>query len=84
MPTNGNTEDLVRYHFEEKKKKIKHIVPPWSKGNLTLYVKFTIIKSSIIPQLTYPLSVLPNPGHSYFKEIHRISNFFMGQQTPQN
>jgi hypothetical protein len=69
IPTNGNTEDLIRYNFEEKKEKIKCIVHAWSKRNLPLYEKVTIIKSSIIPQLTYPISVLPNPGHSYFKEI---------------
>jgi hypothetical protein len=26
IPTNGNTEDLIRYKFEEKKEKIKCIV----------------------------------------------------------
>jgi hypothetical protein len=26
IPTNGNTEDLIRYNFEEKKEKIKCIV----------------------------------------------------------
>jgi hypothetical protein len=51
IPTNGNTEDLIRYKFEEKKEKIKCIVHAWSKRNLTLYGKITIIKSSIIPQL---------------------------------
>jgi hypothetical protein len=70
MPTNGNIEDLIRYNFEEKKEKIKCIVHARSKRNLTLYGKVTI--SSIIPQFTYPLSVLPNPGHSYFKEIDKI------------
>ena len=63
IPTNGNTEDLIRYNFVEKKEKIKSIVCVWSKRNPT-YGKVTIIKSSIIPQLTYQLSVLPNPGHS--------------------
>jgi hypothetical protein len=82
IPTNGNTEDLVRYNFKEKKKKIKNIVPARSKGNLTLYVKVTIIKSSIIPQLTYPFSVLPNPGHNYIKEIDTIILIFLWDNKP--
>lgn len=72
IPTNGNTEDLIRYNFEEKKENIKCIARSWSKRNLALYGKVTIIKKSIIPQLTYPLSIRPNPGHNYFKEIDKI------------
>ena len=82
IPTNGNIEDLIRYNFEEKKEKIKCIVHARSKRNLTLYGKVTIIKNSIIPQLTYPLSVLPNPGHSYFKEIDKIILNFLWDNKP--
>ena len=82
ITTNGNTEDLIRYNFEEKKEKIKCIARSWSKRNLTLYGKVTIIKSSIIPQLTYPLSILPNPGHSYFKEIDKIILNFLWDNKP--
>ena len=64
IPIKENTEDLIRYNFVEKKEKIKSIVRAWSRRNVTLYGNVTIINSSIIPQLTYPLSVLPNPGHS--------------------
>lgn len=60
--TNGNNaEDFIRYTFEEKKEKINSIVRAWTKRNLTVYGKVAIIKRSIIPQLIFPLSVLPNP-----------------------
>ena len=73
IPTNGNTEGLIRYNFEEMKEKIKSIVLAWGKRNLTLYGKITVIKSSIISQITYAISVLPNPEHSLFKEIDKIT-----------
>ena len=48
IPTNGNTERLIRYNFEETKEKIKSIVRSWGKRNLALYGKVTVIKCSII------------------------------------
>jgi hypothetical protein len=36
IPTKGNTADLIRYNFAEKKEKIISIVRAWSKRNLTL------------------------------------------------
>jgi hypothetical protein len=45
---------------------------------LTLFGKVTIIKSLIVPQLTYLLSVLPNPGQNYLKDIDSlIFNFLI-------
>ena len=73
IPTNGKIEDLIKLNFEEKKQKIKDIVHSWSKRSLTLFGKVTIIKSLIIPQITYLLSILPNPEISYFKEIESFS-----------
>jgi hypothetical protein len=37
---------------------------------LTLFGKVTIIKSLIVPHLTYLLSVLPNPGQNYLNRLH--------------
>jgi hypothetical protein len=62
IPTNGKYEDLIKLNYDEKKVKIKNIIQSWSKRSLTLFGKVTIIKSLIVPQLTYLLSVLPNPG----------------------
>jgi hypothetical protein len=39
---------------------------------LTLFGKVTIIKSLIVPQLTYLLSVLPSQGQNYLKDIDSL------------
>ena len=61
LPTNGKNEDLITLNFEEKKQKIKDSIFSCSNRSLTLFGKVIIIKSLIIPQITYLLSVLPNP-----------------------
>jgi hypothetical protein len=54
MTTNGKYEDLIKLNYDEKKAKIKiNIIQSWSKRSLTLFGKVTIIKSLIVPQLTY-------------------------------
>ena len=77
-------EDLITLNFEEKKQKIKDIVLSWSNRSLTLFGKVTIIKSLIIPQITYLLSILPNPEISYFKEIDKVIFSFLWDNQPPN
>ena len=51
---------------------------------MTLFGKVTIIKSLIVPQLTYLLSVLPNPGQNYLKDIDSlIFNFLWDNKPPK-
>jgi hypothetical protein len=50
---------------------------------LTLFGKVTIIKSVIVPQLTYLLSVLPSQGQNYLKDIDSlIFNFLWDSKPP--
>jgi hypothetical protein len=73
IPTNGKYEDLIKLNYDEKKVEIKNIIQSWSKRTLTLFAKVTIIKSLIVPRLTYLLSVLPNPGQNYLKDIDNLT-----------
>ena len=71
IPSNGKQKDLIEENYYSEKNKILKIIKTWQKSDLTLYGKLTIIKSLIIPQLTYALTILPSPG---FEKI--ILNFF--------
>ena len=77
IPTNGKQKDLIEENYYNKKKKILEIIKTWQKRDLTLYGKLTIIKSLIIPQLTYALTILPSPGELFLNDIEKIIlNFF--------
>ena len=82
MPTNGKYEDLKQLSYYEKKVKIKNSIQSWSKRTLTLFGKVTIIKSLIVPQLTYLLSILPNRGHNYLKDIYSLIFNFLWDNKP--
>jgi hypothetical protein len=82
IPTNGKQKDLIEKNYYNKKK-ILEIIKTWQKSDLTLYGKLTIIKSLIIPQLTYALMTsLPSPGELFLNDIEKIIlNFFWDDKT---
>jgi hypothetical protein len=56
---------------------LHYIIKTWQKRDLTLYGKLTIIKSLIVQQLTYALTILPSPGELFLNDIEKIIlNFF--------
>ncbi len=62
--------------------KMKLLVETWSKRKLTLYGKITIIKSLLISQLIYHLSVLPNPDQMLLKSIDRTLFNYLWDNKP--
>jgi hypothetical protein len=83
IPTNEKYEDLIKLNYDEKNIKIKNIIQSWSKRSLTLFGKVTIIKSLIVLQLTYLLSVLPNPGQNNLKDIDSLIFNFLWDNKRQ-
>ena len=69
-------------NYYNNKKKYLEIIKTWQKRDLTLYGKLTIIKSLIIPQLTYALSTLPSPGELFLNDIEKIILNFVWDDKP--
>ena len=59
-------KEMIDLNYEVQLKKISNILNFWSQRGITPIGKVTVIKSLAISQLTYLLSVLPNPPHNYF------------------
>ena len=64
--------EICKINYGIKLQHIKKIVYAWEHRKLTLMGKIVIVKSLILSQLIYLLSVLPNPPEDYFKEIDQI------------
>ena len=82
IPTNAKQKDLIEENYYNKKKKILEIIKSWQKRDLTLYGKLAIIKSLIIPQLTYALTILPSPGELFLNDIEKIILIFFWDDKP--
>jgi hypothetical protein len=59
-------------NFEEAVKKLKNIANKWINRKTTLSGKIAVIKSLLLPQLTYILSITASPKEEKIKEINRI------------
>jgi hypothetical protein len=67
---NRNIEETTRLNFEKGKQKVEQSLAFWSKKPLSLVGKVNILKNQVTPKLTYLMSVLPNPGNEFWKEIN--------------
>jgi hypothetical protein len=47
-----------------------------------IFAELTIIKSLIIPQLTYALTILPSPGELFLNDIEKIILIFFWDDKP--
>ena len=70
-------DDMIRINYSEKLISIKKILQFYSKLNLSLIGKVTVIKTLVIPKLVYLFSVLPTPAQTYIKDIEKLFREFI-------
>ena len=62
---NKNKNEMLTQNWDSRIVKIKSIIQSWSNRQLSMIGKVQIIKSLLIPQITYLYSVLPMPKNIY-------------------
>ena len=55
----------------------------YTKLNLSLLEKITVIKNLAVPQLVYFLTVLPLPGESFFLQFDKLFKNFIWEGSPK-
>ena len=79
-----SVKNLCECNFPQLLVKMQNIVDIWKMRDLTLYGKVLISKSLLISQLIYKLSILPDPGIDYMKEVNSlISKYVWGNKPPR-
>jgi hypothetical protein len=68
---NTNNRKTTERNIEEARKKITGLITQWQKRHMPISGKIAIIKSILVPQLTYHLSTLTSPEKKVVKEINR-------------
>ena len=54
----------------------------WSKWNLTLIGKITVLKTFAVPKLIYPLTVIESPSEAILKEVETSMFKFLWNCKP--
>jgi exonuclease III len=74
--------ELLKINYEPQFKKLSTVLDIWSQRDLTPIGKITIIKSLALSQMTYLLSVLPNPQPKFIKKIEQTLFKFIWNGKP--
>ena len=73
---NKDTKEMLTLNWDKRIEKIKSIIKSWSCRQLSMIGKVQIIKSLLIPQITYLYSVLPMPK-KYIQTVNKIMYKFL-------
>jgi hypothetical protein len=65
-------ENMIQLNFEPKYLHIKSLLKQWEKRFLTPIGKITVIKTLALPLLNHILMTIPNPSHSYCKNLEKL------------
>ena len=68
---NTDLQKMIEINFTTKMEGIKSLLHTWSKRNLTLFGKVTILKTLIIPKLNHLFSALPNPDNKFLNDVEK-------------
>ncbi|KAJ8032352.1 hypothetical protein HOLleu_25860 [Holothuria leucospilota] len=63
---------MVGLDFNKALENIKGVLRHWSKRQLTVLGKVTVVKSLALSKLTYLLMSLPNPDESFVTNLQRL------------
>ena len=74
-----NLENIVELNYETKLLNMKTSIKLWSIRKLTALGRITVLKTIIIPKLTYLFISLPNPSNKLLKSINDIIFKFIWQ-----
>ena len=73
---------LIDINYEPILNKMLQLSNIWSQRELTLFGKSVIIKSLLLSQLTFLMSVLPTPNEDYFNRANKIIFGFLWKNKP--
>ena len=62
--------------------KMENIIKIWQQRNLTLIGKVLRVKSLLISQLVYKLSILQTPHNNYLDKVDNIIQCFLWDNKP--
>jgi exonuclease III len=78
-----NTEEIIKENFLDKLQGIELLTRIWSRRNLSIKGKLTIINSILIPKLIYPSTILEVPEEVIKTMSEIIKKFFWNWKRPK-
>ena len=78
----ANLQDMEQINFDKKLESIEKEILQWSKRQISVLGKITVIKSILLSKLTHLLSVLPKPSIQWLKKLEQLLFKFIWNKKP--
>ena len=73
-----SVEDIVLIDYENKLKEMEKLLNAWSRRNITLFGKVTVIKTLVISKITHLFTNLPDPDEKFLQDLNLLLTHFSG------
>ena len=70
--TNDPSIDISQVNYDEKLDKMKSKLVPWTGRGLTPYGRVHLLKTELMSQLVYIMTVLPAPHKTFMKQVEKL------------
>ena len=67
---NTNLVDMVKQNYDNSLTLMKKLMSSWKKRNLTVLGQVVVVKSLVLPKLSYIAQMLPNPSKDFIKTVN--------------
>ena len=78
-----NLNQITETNYDSKIKHIQNLLKIWSLRKLTVLGRVTVVKTLIIPIITYLLISLPNPSNTIITNLNKMFFKFIWQNKPE-
>ena len=68
---------IININYDQRIFQIKTLIDKWSKRNLTVIGKITVVKTLMLPVLNHLILTLPNPNEKIIKNINNLFYSFI-------
>ena len=77
-----NLEEMVKQNYDKSFQAMKKMISNWKKRNLTVLGRVVVIKSLVLPKLSYMAQMLPNPDKEYIKQVNDMFFKYVWNDKP--
>jgi len=77
-----NLDEMARLNYDKSLQAMKKMISNWKKRNLTVLGRVVVIKSLVLPKLSYVAQMLPNPDQEFIKEVNDMFFKYVWNDKP--
>ena len=75
-------DEMISHNYNKSLQAMTKMISNWKKRNLTVLGRVVVIKSLVLPKLSYVAQMLPNPDKEFIKEVNNMFYKYVWNDKP--